>query len=75
MECSGYSVHGTEETQEWDDSDPIHAVQAASFEDYKHPEDPLPESVTESLRTHGKKAVVDVSNMSRVSTEHDVVYN
>jgi hypothetical protein len=63
-----------EETQEWD-SDPIHAVQAASFEDYKHPENPLPEhSRSESLRTRvWQKSCRRRVNMSRVSTETLVV--
>jgi hypothetical protein len=49
-----------EETQEWDDSDPIHSS-GASSEDYKHPENPYPELQTESLNACVAKAVVDVS--------------
>jgi hypothetical protein len=58
-----------EETQEWDDSDPIHAVQALHLKTINTLKIHYPELQTESLNACVAKAVVDVSNMSRVSTE------
>ena len=65
-----------EDSDAWDDDDPIHAVQAASFEEYEHPTDPLPESMIESLQTHvcGKKLSSACPICLEFPQKNDVVY-